>query len=277
MDPRCSSTPPQRRPPTRRHDRRRSGLTVHSDSLTWVGHATVLLELGGVRLLTDPVLRGRIAHLRRSGAPPAREVTERIDAVLISHLHLDHFDVPSLRRLDRDVLVVAPTGAGNRLRRLGFSQVTELTAGEGVDVRGLPVTAVPAHHDGRRYPVGAPADALGFIIAGRQTVYFAGDTGVLDEPDRVPARLDVALLPVWGWGPSLGPGHMDPLAAARFTALLSPRLVVPIHWGTLFPAGLERLRGQALVDPPRDFARHVAQLAPGVGVRVLEPGETLGL
>jgi L-ascorbate metabolism protein UlaG (beta-lactamase superfamily) len=90
-------------------------------------------------------------------------------------------------------------------------------------------------------------------------------------------RFDVALLPVWGWGPSLGPGHMDPLSAARAVAIVRPAIAVPIHWGTFFPVGLEVLRGSALVEPPRVFARHVAELAPEVEVRVLAPGDDLVL
>ena len=91
--------------------------------------------------------------------------------------------------------------------------------------------------------------------------------------------LDAALLPVWGWGPTLGPGHLDPRAAADALRLLRPRLAIPIHWGTLFPIGLDRLRGKAglLSDPPHDFAREAARLAPEVEVRLLQPGEATPL
>jgi L-ascorbate metabolism protein UlaG (beta-lactamase superfamily) len=112
---------------------------------------------------------------------------------------------------------------------------------------------------------------------GTQRVYFAGDTELFDGMRDMAGRFDVALLPVWGWGPSLGPGHMDPLSAARAVAILRPAVTVPIHWGTFFPVGLEALRGSALVEPPRVFARHVAELAPEVEVRVLAIGETLAL
>src|SRR5258706_14390535 len=87
----------------------------------------------------------------------------------------------------------------------------------------------------------------------------------------------VALLPVGGWGPTLGPGHMDPCGAARATALLRPRVAVPIHWGTFFPIGLSRLRGRALAQPPLAFERHVRELAPETPVRVLALGETIEL
>ena len=249
-----------------------------SEQLTWLGHATVALEIGGARLLTDPVLRGRVAHLRRQSAPPDPRVGEGLDAVLVSHLHRDHLDVPSLRRLHPGVRLLVPRGAGPLLRRLGFADVTELAVGDEATVGGATVTAVRADHDGRRRPVGGPvAETLGFEVAGEHRVYFAGDTDVYDAMAQPAGRLDVALLPIWGWGPSLGPGHMDPAAAARAVALLRPRVVVPIHWGTFFPAGLERVRGGALVEPPRAFARKVAETAPDVVVRQLAPGGSLDL
>jgi L-ascorbate metabolism protein UlaG (beta-lactamase superfamily) len=249
-----------------------------AERLTWVGHATVLLELGGARLLTDPLLRSHLGYLRRHGAAPAAEVTERLDAVLVSHLHLDHLDVPSLKRIDRAARLLVPRGAASMLRRLGFGAVDELEPGDRVEVGGAEVTAVPAVHDGRRGPHSrAQAVALGFEVAGARRVYFAGDTDLFDEMGELAERLDVALLPVWGWGPTLGPGHMDPLGAARAAALMRPRIAVPIHWGTFFPTGLAGVRGRALVEPPKAFERCVAELAPSVQVRVLAPGQVMML
>jgi L-ascorbate metabolism protein UlaG (beta-lactamase superfamily) len=260
--------------PARRND---CHVSRDDERLTWVGHATVLLEIGGARLLTDPLLRTRLGHLRRHGAAPRPGVTEGIDAVLISHVHLDHLDVRSLRSVGRGARAIAPRGAGRLLRRIGFTEIDELVPGEGVTVGDATITALPAVHTARRRPLGAPVATLGYDIAGAQRVYFAGDTDLFDEMRALAGRFDVALLPVWGWGPSLGPGHMDPLSAAHAVALVRPRVAVPIHWGTFFPVGLEALRGSALVEPPRVFARHVAELAPEVEVRVLAPGDELVL
>jgi L-ascorbate metabolism protein UlaG (beta-lactamase superfamily) len=247
------------------------------ERLTWVGHATVLLELGGVRLLTDPLLRTRLAHLRRHGARPDPQVTEDIDAVLVSHVHLDHLDVRSLRSVARGARVIGPEGAGRLLARIGFARVDEVVPGDRITIGAATITALPAVHDARRRPLGATVATLGYEIEGAQRVYFAGDTELFDGMRDMAGRFDVALLPVWGWGPSLGPGHMDPLSAARAVAILRPAIAVPIHWGTFFPVGLEALRGSALVEPPRVFARHVAELAPEVEVRVLAPGDQLAL
>jgi L-ascorbate metabolism protein UlaG (beta-lactamase superfamily) len=243
--------------------------------ITYVGHATVLVELDGARLLTDPLLRSRFAHLRRHTPLPDAEVTERIDAVLLSHLHLDHVDLRSLRQLGAQTLLLAPAGAGRFLRRSGFARVRELAPGDTAEVTGVEVKATPAHHEGRRGPLGPTAEAIGFDIRGTRRIYFAGDTDLFQAMEELAGQLELALLPVWGWGPSLGHGHLDPDRAARAAALLRPRIAVPIHWGTYFPIGLARWRGKRLRDPPLEFARRVAELAPAVEVRVLGPGTSL--
>jgi L-ascorbate metabolism protein UlaG (beta-lactamase superfamily) len=245
--------------------------------VAYVGHATVLIELGGVRLLTDPVLRNRVVHLRRHAPAPAREMTARIDAVLISHLHHDHTDLPSLRGLGRQTPLLAPSGAGEFLRRAGFRTVSELTVGESETVAGVRISAVPAVHRGRRTPFGPRAETVGFEVAGRHRLYFAGDTDLFDGMKELAGGLDIALLPVWGWGPNLGAGQLNPERGARAAALLAPRIAIPIHWGTFFPLGLARLRPGHLRMPPREFARRTAELAPQVEVRVLSPGESTSL
>jgi L-ascorbate metabolism protein UlaG (beta-lactamase superfamily) len=236
--------------------------------ITWLGHSTVLIEVAGARLLTDPVLRPRVAHLKRHGA--AVEEPADLDAILLSHLHRDHLDLPTLRRLEAPLVV--PRGAASAVRSLGRA-VHELSAGEELTVGGAVVRAAPADHDGRRMPFGPPVDALGFVV---DRVYFAGDTGLFAGMSEL-APVDVALLPIWGWGSTLGPGHMDPEQAAEAVALLAPEVVVPIHWGTLLPLGRHRRHGHLLREPVGAFAAACERAAPGVRVAVLAPGETLDL
>lgn len=248
-----------------------------ADRIVFLGHATVLIEVDGVRLLTDPLLGGRVAHLRRQVPPVDLGMFAAPDTVLISHSHQDHLDLPSLRLLGLDTPLLVPAGSGAWLRRRRFDTVTELSAGEEANVGALSVTAAPAHHDGRRRPGGPRAEALGYVVRGKHAIYFAGDTelfeGMSDLMADSPLRMDVALLPVGGWGATLGPGHMDPLDAARAACLLQPRIAIPIHWGTLAPIGAGCRRRARLGDPPRLFAWHVARLAPDVEVRILEPGQ----
>lgn len=249
-----------------------SGSPTESGRVTFLGHATLLIELAGRRLLTDPVLTNRLLHLvRRSspvGIPP-----DPLDCVLISHLHHDHLHPGSLRRLPREATVVMPRGGGRLTERLGFEDVREAEAGDAIELDGLQIEAVPASHHGGRRPFGPRAEALGFIISGGGLrIYFAGDTDLFTAMDDI-GDLDLALLPVWGWGTSIGAGHLDPVRAAEALQMLRPRVAIPIHWGTFLPIGALRSNRKLLVDPPREFARLAASKAPEVEVRILEPGE----
>jgi L-ascorbate metabolism protein UlaG (beta-lactamase superfamily) len=232
----------------------------------------VLVELDGVRLLTDPVLRSRVAHLRRHGAPPVPP--RDLDAVLVSHLHYDHLDLPSLRLLATKPRLICPSGAGDFLARAGFPDAEELSAGGSVEVGDVRVEATPAEHDGTRRPRGPVATPIGFRLLGERSIYFAGDTDLFEGMAEL-GPVDLALLPVAGWSPKLGAGHLDAGRAAQAAALLRPRVAVPIHWGTLHPR--TRPRGAWFTDPPREFAAQVAELAPEVEVRLLSPGDALEL
>ncbi len=251
-------------------------------AVSFIGHSTVLIEDSGVRLLTDPVLRGRIGHLRRHGGPVAAVLHSRLDAVLISHLHHDHFDRRSLELLDRSTRMIVPVGGGALTRGLGFSSVDEVRDGDRLTVGGLSLAVVHADHHparpGRGQAGGHQAQPVGYVTEASRRIYFAGDTDIFDEMEQIgQPRLDLALLPVWGWGPTLGSGHLDPRTAAEALRLLGAQSAVPIHWGTLYPFGLERLRPKALSDPPHLFKRYAADLAPGSEVKILAPGDRLAL
>src|SRR3974377_1345448 len=142
------------------------GEGMPADRIVFLGHATILIEVGGVRLLTDPLLRARVAHLRRQTAPVALSVSARPDAALISHLHHDHLDLASLRLLGADTPLLVPAGAGAGLRRRVFTTVTEMRVGEVVSVGAVAITATEARHEGRRHPGGPRAKALGYLVGG---------------------------------------------------------------------------------------------------------------
>lgn len=224
------------------------------------------------------MLRGWLGPLRRQGPAPPAELPRIADAVLISHLHRDHLDLPSLRRLPRSTPLVVPRGAGGMVTRARGDEILEIGRGETISVGKLEVTGVPALHDGRRDGWGGQRiEPLGYLISGDgQRIYFAGDTDLFDGMADLPT-LDLALLPVWGWGPSVGRGHLDPARAAHALTLLRARAAVPIHWGTFYPVGLGRLRPEPLSQPPREFKRLAAELAPDVRVEVLQPGSEMPL
>jgi L-ascorbate metabolism protein UlaG (beta-lactamase superfamily) len=239
--------------------------------LIWLGHATVLIEMNGLRLLTDPALGRRVGLLRRVAPPVDRRLAENIDAVLLSHQHADHLDLPSLRRLGNDMPIVGPPAVAAFLRRRGFTDLRAVGTGATTAIGPVTIEATPARHDGRRWPRGPAAEAVGFVVEGDASVYFAGDTDLFPEMSALAGSVQVALLPIAGWGPTLGPGHLDPRRAAEAAATIRPRLLIPIHWGTLAPPH-RRPAPDALARPARELAEALATRAPGVDLRVLEPG-----
>jgi L-ascorbate metabolism protein UlaG (beta-lactamase superfamily) len=246
-------------------------------ALDYIGHSSVVIELDGVRLATDPVTRGRIGPLRRVEPVPARGRLRALDAILISHLHWDHLDVPSLRDLGRDPAIFVPAGAGTWMRAAGFGDVREIAVGESASVGDVVVRAVPAVHSGFRPPLGPTAPPLGFVVHGSRSVYFAGDTDLFEGMGQLGEPIDVALIPVWGWGPTLGRGlHLDPLRAAQSLRLIRPRAAVPIHWGTYWPHALGRVFPERLVEPPAAFVEYAAELAPDVQTLPTAVGDVVG-
>jgi len=245
--------------------------------VTYVGHSCVLIEIGGVRLLTDPVLTRRVAHLRRQNAPIDPNQLRDIDAILISHLHADHLHLPSLSMLETSTRVIGPHGTSHLLKRVGFGRIDEVGLGETVQVGELSIRSTYAEHRGYRYPAGPYARAMGFLIRGRSGIYFAGDTDVFEEMADLQPGLDLAMLPVWGWGPTLGRGHLTPRRAAEALRRLQPRLAIPIHWGTYLPLGMGWMKPSSLTRPPVEFQAAASLLAPEVRVRILEPGSRLEL
>ena len=263
---------------TQRFARLKGGgvLTTPGLRITWVGHSTVLIELDGVRLLTDPMLRHRVSFLMRVAGDADVAALADLDAVLISHLHYDHLDIASLGRVGREVPVVVPAGkAGRLLRGRGFSRIVPVAVGDETSVGPVTVRATPAEHDGSRGPLLARGPAVGYLVSGSARVYFAGDTDLFGDM-RALAPIDVALLPVAGWGPRLPPGHLSPRAAAEALQLLQPLVAVPIHWGTYRRIGI-RADSEVLQAPADEFVRHARELAPEVDVRVVPVGGTLEL
>lgn len=244
--------------------------------LTWLGHSTVLLEVSGVRLLTDPLLGRHAGLLRRVGPAPSPASWGDVDAVLLSHLHHDHAELSSLRCMG-DVRVIALPAVAAWLARRSVGRPVPLAVGSSYAVTpSVSVVAAPAEHRHRPMPH-RPSDACGHLVdAPDAVVWVCGDTELFGGLSSVPSlsargRVDVALVPVGGWGPRLSRGHLDPVQAARACAVVGASVAVPVHWGTLH-APLSR--GAWFDAPGPAFAAALAQEAPGCEAVVLRPGET---
>lgn len=246
--------------------------------LTYVGHATVMIELDGVRIITDPVLGRRLGPLRRHGPAPDPAAFGEVDAVLISHGHPDHFHGPSLRAIPGAPVLVVPRGLGRHASRGGAQEshvpdVREVSANDHLDVGPVRITAVPARHP--RWPRQRSARPLGFLIEGSTRIYFAGDTALYPGMAGLAGHVDVALLPVGRWGPPRGPHRLDPSTAVDAAALVCADVAIPIHWGTLYLPGFATGRwGWGSLGAGEAFATEAAERTPDLDVRVLRPGET---
>ena len=248
--------------------------------VTWLGHSTLVLDLDGVRLLTDPLLRQHAGVLRRRGPVPQPVQWQGASAVLVSHLHHDHAELPSLFRAEAPVLTAEVNAAF--LRRHGLQGVAAVEdrwldlADTGIEIR-----LTRADHGHRPMPHRPNATHGHLVRAGTRRIWVAGDTSLHDDMVRIPeladGEIDVAFLPVGGWGPRLSGGHLSPQEAAEACRRVGARVAVPYHWGTLhLPGGAGHPVGW-MDRPGADFAAALEELAPRTGALVLAPGEHVEL
>ncbi|WP_327179056.1 MBL fold metallo-hydrolase [Streptomyces sp. NBC_01335] len=218
------------------------------DAVTWAGHASWIVRIGGLTVLTDPVWSRRIlgTPARITPVGVAWETLPPVDAVVVSHNHFDHLDAPTLRRLPRDTPVFVPAGLARWFRRRKFTRITELDWWETAELRGVRFAFVPAHHWSRRtlfdtcrslwggWVLTDTANAPG--TPGRK-IYFAGDTGYghwFREIGRHHPGIDLALLPIGAYAPRwwLADVHTDPEEAVRAYEDLGAKAMAPMHWAT---------------------------------------------
>ena len=249
--------------------------------VTYVGHATLVLEIGGVRLLTDPNFDPRLAgFLRRVSAPgiPLAELP-KLDALLLTHAHADHLSFESLDALPRDVPLFTPPAVARWLFRLGYRHAVPLPPGDSVDVGRVRITAAAAKHLGARYAVDRWRSAANMYLldTDRLSCFFAGDTALTDDSHRIVAdrlhcherSLDLALLPIghapW-WKPRYRSGHLTYEDALTLFERLRARFFIPYHWGTF----------HHVTSGPFDAIRRLRVRLEGhprqADVKIIEPG-----
>lgn len=237
---------------TPRRDYDRALVTGRDAQLTWIGHASFLFTLGGLRILVDPILGPRIGPIKRLVPPgiPHPELPE-IDIVLITHNHRDHLDPASIAMLGDKPRYVVPLGNAPILRGAGARDVVELDWWHATAIGPLSISLVPARHWSMRMPWDRN-DMLwgGFVVRGPEgTVYHSGDTAFFDGFREIGERMgpiDWAMLPIGAYEPRwfMEPQHMSPEEAVSALCLLGAKALVAMHWGTF------RLTDEPIGEPP---------------------------
>ena len=253
--------------------------------VTYIGHATLLLRVGGATILTDPNFDPRLGRILPRVSPPgiALDRLPALDALLLTHAHADHLSFDSLERLPSGVPLFAPPAIAKWLRRLGFSHAIDLAPGESATVKDVTVRAASATHRGNRYGYDRwRADANMYLLDAGETVFFAGDTALVDDTHGLVERhlwatgreLDLALLPIgWApwWKPGFRRGHLTHDDALALFERLRARVLVPYHWGTF------RHVTATAHDAIRRLRERLTSHHLSASVRILEPGESLEL
>lgn len=252
--------------------------------ITYIGHATLLLELAGVRILTDPNFDPRLAGILPRVSPPgiAPSALPPLDAVLLTHAHADHLSFASLDVLPRTVPLYAPPAVARWLRRRGYRQAEALAPSETVRIGALEVTAAAARHMGARYAIDRWRSAANMYLLAdaARACFFAGDTALTPDGERLVGdrlrrhgrALDVALLPIghppWWKRRAFRRGHLTPEDALTFFERLEARYFIPYHWGTF------RHVTSGPYGAIRQLRRHLASHRRREDVKILEPGAT---
>ena len=257
-----------------------SAATLKSEDMnqlqvTFVGHATVLVEIDGEFVLTDPVFSDRVSIVKRLG-PVGLDLAELppLTAIVISHSHYDHFDLPTLKQLDPAVPIIVPPGVKSLARSLGERDFQDLDHWQHWEAAGIRITAVPAHHFGGRLMVDSFLRSCnGYVIERNgMAVYFAGDTARFNPFDEIGNRfdLDLALLPIGSYRPELFMrwSHLRPVDAVNAFKDLRADYMIPIHWGAF------RLSWEPMEEPVALFKELLAKEKLEDKASVLQPGQS---
>lgn len=251
--------------------------------VTYIGHATLLLELDGVRILTDPNFEPKLGRLLPRVTAPGIALGDlpKLDALLLTHAHADHLSFNSLERLPRDIPLIAPPAVAKWLRRLGFDSALPFAPADSLRLSTVTLHAAAATHKGNRYGFDRWRSAANmYLLDGSTTTFFAGDTALVEDTHHLVEHtlwehgreLDLALLPIgyapW-WKPGFRRGHLTHEDALELFERLRASVFVPYHWGTFRHVtatahdAINRLKA-------RLASHHLSE-----AVKILEPGEML--
>lgn len=255
----------------------------HTDfTVTWVGHSTLLIQIEGVTILTDPIWSKRSSPVKFAGpkrqVPPGLALKDLppVDLVIISHDHYDHLDKETLKKLGNKPFYLVPLGIGSILEDLDIKRYAELDWWDTITFNKLEIICTPAQHFSGRNPLHQNKTLwASWAIRGREhSFYYGGDSGYFTGFSEIGKKFgpfDVAALPIGAYQPRwfMGPVHMDPDEAVRAYLDLKARYFVPIHWGTF------QLADEPLDEPPQKLRQSIkARNLPQNNFLILKHGQT---
>jgi L-ascorbate metabolism protein UlaG (beta-lactamase superfamily) len=234
------------------------------DTVTFIGHSTTVIDLGGTRILTDPNYSSRI------GFSTSLKCLPQIQIIAVSHGHYDHLDAPTMEMFPKNITVVVPPRLDGMVRKMGFTDVRVMRPGEVMEVAGVKIFCVPARHFTGRNPFNPASGYQGYIFQKGKSVYFAGDTALFQGFSDIGklAHINLALLPIGAYRPSpFRMNHMSPADALHALTLLGADAMVPIHFGTF------KLSLESMTEPPVFLMEEAARRGLDSKVHVLRPGD----
>lgn len=253
--------------------------------ITYIGHATLLIEISGVRILTDPNFEGKLAGILRRVSPPGISLDQlpKLDALLLTHAHADHLSFKSLDQLPQNIPLFAPKTVARWLARKGYVHAIGIEPGERMELGEgrLRIHTQQAKHRGSRYVIDRWRNSANMYLVetNKESLFFAGDTALTDNTHKLVAdtlwsanrQLDICLLPIGyapAWKPGFRRGHLTGQDAMHLFERLAAREMIPYHWGTFQHVtataydSINRLRSQLQQHPKSDR------------VHILQPGES---
>ena len=248
-------------------------LSGEQIAITWIGHASFLIQTAEHSVLVDPNWARWLKVIKRL-KEPGLEIHElpAIDLVLVSHAHFDHLDKRSLRAVASDQPIVVPEHVGSLVHGLGFNRVHELRRWEFMELGSLKITLTPAQHWGARVIHDKHRGFGGFLIEfGGRTIYHCGDSAWFEGFEEIGKRssIDIALLPIGAYDAPTGRDvHMNPEEALRAFQALGAGLMIPMHYGSF------RLGFEPLEEPPDRLLGHARSLGLEDRIRILREGES---
>lgn len=212
--------------------RKCSNQPLEDNSIVWLGHATVLFKLYGKVFITDPVVAKYMGYMKRLVDVPIDISSIHVDYILLSHGHTDHINFPSLAKINKDAVVIAPKPYNLPLKMMFFKNIRILKPGDVYKDRDVIINTMEAIHDGRRFYIGKNALSNSYLVTVKdKSIFYAGDTAYTSSFNNI--SCDVALMPVGCYMPErFSKMHCSPFESYKMFSSMNCKYMIPIHYKT---------------------------------------------